>query len=70
MCFNVIILFNIESYNAICRNGTITLVTVPFERLLCCLTQLDSSPVMAKMTHSAMFVAWSPMRSKYLAIKR
>ena len=57
MCFNVIILFNIESYNAISRNGTITLVTVPFERLLCCLTQLDSSPVMAKMTHSAMLVA-------------
>ena len=26
------------------------------------------SPVTEKMTHSAMFVAWSPMRSKYLAI--
>ena len=25
-------------------------------------------PVMENSTHSAMFVAWSPMRSKYLAI--
>ena len=25
-------------------------------------------PVMEKITHSAMLVAWSPMRSKYLAI--
>ena len=25
-------------------------------------------PVTEKMTHSAMFTAWSPMRSKYLAI--